>query len=89
MPICDPSLGEIVWRELDIDPVTHQDADAISTHAAGDRRQHNVLAVVYPHLKKSVRLFVDNNTRQFDQFFFHLVTCIRLVLFKSKDGRHH
>ena len=46
MPVRDPSLRQIVWREFDIDAVAHQDADAVAAHAARDRGEHHVLGVI-------------------------------------------
>jgi hypothetical protein len=69
----DASLRKVVRRKLDVDAVAHQDANAVSTHAAGYRREDKVVGVVDLHLKESVRLFIHDNTREFDQFFFHLV----------------
>jgi len=74
MPVCNSSLRQIIWRELDIDAVAHQDADAVSSHTPRDRREDNVLTIVDLNFKKCVRLFVYDNASQFDQFFFHLRT---------------
>jgi len=30
----DTAFAEIIWRELDIDAVAHQDTDAVSAHAS-------------------------------------------------------
>ncbi len=72
MALCYAALREIIRRKLDIDPVSHQDTDPVSTHTAGDRREDNMLAVLDLDLKKRVGLFVYNNAFEFDQFFFHL-----------------
>ena len=77
MPVGDPSLRQIVWRQLDIHAVAHQDADAVAAHAARDGGEHHMLGVVDLHLKKGVWLFVDDNAIDFDQFFFHSVPFLK------------
>ena len=59
MPVGNAALGEVVGRELDVDAVAHQDAYAVSAHAARDRGEHDMLALGDLYLEKCVRLFVD------------------------------
>jgi hypothetical protein len=84
VPVRYTSFREVVRRKLYVNAVAHQDANAVSTHAAGYRREDKVVGVVDLHLKESVRLFIHDNTREFDQFFFHLVlvSCV----FAQKTG---
>lgn len=71
MPICDAALGQVVWREFDVDAVAHQDADAVAAHAARDRREHHVLGIIKLHFEKCVRLFINDDAGHFYKFFFH------------------
>jgi hypothetical protein len=34
MSVSDPPFCKVVWRQFDIHPVAHQDADAVSPHPA-------------------------------------------------------
>jgi len=58
----DPSLREIIRRQFDIYTIAHQDTNAISSHAARDRREDNMLAVIDLYLEESVGLFVHYDT---------------------------
>jgi hypothetical protein len=62
MSVRDSSLREIVRRELYVDTITHQDTNAVSPHAARDRCEDDMLAIVDLYLKKSVWLFVHYDT---------------------------
>ena len=79
MTVRDTSFCKVVRREFDVDAVAHQDADTITTHAAGDRGEDNVVSIVYLYLKVGVRLLVDHDTSHLNKFFFHtlsLLVCI-------------
>lgn len=61
MPVCDPSLGEIVRRELNVDTIAHQDANSVAPHAARDRREDNMFRIVDLYFKESIRLLVHDD----------------------------
>lgn len=71
MSVSYSALCQVVGREFHINAVTHQDADAVSAHAAGDSGKYNMVAVIYLYLKISVWLFIDNNAPKGNKFFFH------------------
>ena len=83
MPISNAAFGEIVGGKFNVDSVAHEDTNAISAHSAGYRRQVDMLAVVDLYLEEGIRLFVHYGTREFDQFFFHLV-----ISFDSRAKQH-
>ena len=71
MSVCNAPLGQVVGREFNIDPVTHQDADPVAAHTARDRGEHHMLGVVQLYLEKCIWLLVDHDTCHFNKFFFH------------------
>ena len=60
MAVGDTAFCEVVRGKFDVNTVAHQDANAVSAHAARDGRENDVVAVVDLDLKISVRLFVDD-----------------------------
>src|SRR6185436_13103522 len=38
----DAAAGQVIRRELDLDPVTREDADVVLAHLPGDRGEHAV-----------------------------------------------
>ena len=72
VPVRNSAFRQIIGRELDVDSITHQDTYTVTTHAARDGREDDMLTVLDLYLKERVRLFVYNHTRQFNQFFFHI-----------------
>ncbi len=72
MTVCNAALGQVVRRQLNIDTVTHQDADAVAAHAARYGREHHMLSIVDLDLEIRVWLFVHNYTGHFYEFFFHV-----------------
>src|SRR5439155_15321797 len=45
VPERDAPAGEVVGRDLDLDPITGGDADVVHPHLAGDVREHLVPVV--------------------------------------------
>src|SRR5918996_2212569 len=64
----DPSAVEIVRRELDLDPVTRQDADVVTPHLAGDVSE-DFVPVVELDLEHRVREGLDDLALHLDLFF--------------------
>ena len=73
MSVCNSPLRKIVGRELDVDAVAHQDADAVAAHTARDSGENDMLALLYLYFEKCIGLFVDYDPSHFYKFFFHLV----------------
>src|SRR4030095_2203838 len=71
MSVRNATFCQIVGGQFEIDAVAHQYPDAITAHATGNRGEHEMVSVVYLHFEVRVRLFVDNNADEFDQFLFH------------------
>src|SRR5215211_2882213 len=64
MSVGNAPAGEVVGRELDLDPVAREDADVVLAHLSGDLRQHLVPAV---------DLDAEHRARQgLDDLAFHL-----------------
>jgi hypothetical protein len=70
--ICDAALCQVVRGKLNVNPITHQNADPIPAHSTGNGREHHVIGIVYLDLEICVRLLINDYTSHFDQFFFHL-----------------
>ena len=67
--ISDSAAGQVVRRHLDGDAIAHEDADAILSHLAGNRGEHDVFAVVETHFEEGVGLLIDNRALRRDQIF--------------------
>ena len=62
VPIRDTTLCQVIWRKFYVDAIAHQNPNTVPTHAARDRRKHDMLAVLDLHFEKSVRLLIDHHT---------------------------
>jgi|SRR6516164_5290598 len=58
--VSDPATGEVIRRHFDNYAVTDKNADAMPSQLAGNRGQHDMLAVVEADFEECVRLFVNN-----------------------------
>src|SRR5882724_571188 len=65
----DPTLGEVVGREFDRDPVAGQDADVVLAHAAGDVGEYH-MAVVQFDAEGGVGKGLHHLAFHLDAFFF-------------------
>ena len=69
--IRDAASGQVVRRELDLDPVSGEDPDVVHPHLPGDVRQHFV-AVLELHPKHGVREWLDDRPLHEDRIVFGL-----------------
>lgn len=58
--ISDAAPRQVVGRHLYSDTIADEDADAIFSHLAGNRGEHDVFTVVETDFEEGVGLFVDN-----------------------------
>src|SRR5215218_5483798 len=73
VPIRDPAAIEVVRRQLDLDPVTGQDADVVTPHLARDVTQ-DIVPVVQLHLEHRVWEGLDDLALHLDLLFLgHVV----------------
>src|SRR5439155_18250056 len=68
-PTCDPAAGQIVRRQLDLDPVTGKNADEVHAHLAAHVGEHPV-AVLQLHAEHRVRQGLDHGALDLDRVFF-------------------
>src|SRR5690242_12192792 len=64
----DPSLGEIIGRQLDGDAIAGEDADAILLHLAGGIGE-GLMAIVETNAEPRVRQELGHHAVEFDQVF--------------------
>ncbi len=55
----DAAARQIIGRHLYAHAITHQDAYSVLAHLAGNRRQHDVRAVIQFDFKEGVGLLID------------------------------
>src|SRR4051794_31738445 len=67
--IRDPTLGQIVWRHLDLHLVAGQDADVVLAHAARNMCDHH-MAVLELHAEHRVGKRLENRAFHFDDIVF-------------------
>ena len=68
MAVDDPGAVEIVWRDLDADPIPRQDPDPEPPHLARDVPE-DFVAVVQLHPEHRVRERLDHLAFEFDLLF--------------------
>ena len=68
MTVGDATLGEIIGRHFQHDPVSRKDADEVQTHFSGNVGEHSV-AVVEFDSEHGVRKQFDDLSRYFDSVF--------------------
>ena len=68
MPVDDPRAVEIVWRDLDANPIPRQDPDPEAAHLPGDVPEDHVV-VVELHPEHCVRESLDDLALELDLFF--------------------
>src|ERR1043166_5258909 len=72
-PVRDAAAGQIVRRQLHLDPVTGQDPDEVHPHLAAHVRQH-AMAVLQLHAEHRVGERLHHRALDLDRVFFrHLV----------------
>ena len=69
IPPDDPSLVEIVGRELDGHLIAGKDADKIHSQLAADMSK-NLMSVVQSNLKHCIRQFLDYSSFNFNNISF-------------------
>src|SRR5262245_56667444 len=67
----DATAGQVVRRELHLDPVAGEDADVVHPHLAGDVREH-LVAVVELDAEHGVRQRLDDRAFEHDRVFHRL-----------------
>jgi len=65
----DAAFGQVVWRELQRDPVAIHHLDAIAPESSGHGRQHGFAYVEFDRKHSGLELF-DDLTHYFDGVFF-------------------
>src|SRR5437879_2997916 len=75
-PICDPAAGQIVRRQLDLDPVTGKNADEVHAHLAAYVGEHPV-AVLQLHAEHRVRQGLDHGALDLDRVLFGHAAVLR------------
>src|SRR6266403_1569665 len=75
-PICDPAAGQVVGRQLDLDPVTGKDADEVHAHLAAHVGEHPV-AVLQLHAEHRVRQGLDHGALNLDRILFGHAAVLR------------
>src|SRR5437667_288698 len=68
-PVCDPAAGQVVRRQLDLDPVTGKNTDEVHAHLAAHVGEHPV-AVLQLHAEHRVRQGLDHGALDLDRVFF-------------------
>ena len=69
--IGDATTGEVVGRELHLDPVAGEDADVMHAHLPGDMGQ-NLVAIFEFDAEHCVRQRLDHRPLEDDRIFFWL-----------------
>jgi hypothetical protein len=64
-PVGDPTLGQIVWREFNFDPITWKDSDEIRPKLPADVGT-NSMAIFEFNDEQRVRQRLDNRPFDFD-----------------------
>ena len=64
-PVGDPTLGQIVWREFNFDPITWKDSDEIRPKLPADVGP-NSMAIFEFNNEQRVRQRLDNRPFDFD-----------------------
>ena len=64
-PVGDPTLGQIVWREFDLHPITWKDSDEIRPKLPADIGT-NPMAIFEFNDERCVRQWLDHGTFDFD-----------------------
>src|SRR6185503_17364128 len=70
----DAAAVEVVGGELDLDPVSRQDADVVAPHLARDVAEH-LVPVVELDLEHGVREGLDDLALHLDLFFLRQTAC--------------
>lgn len=68
-PLDDAAMREVVWRELDDDPIARQNANPVHAHAAGNVREHFVRALNL-NPEHGIREVLLYRARQLDRVLF-------------------
>src|SRR5690606_19026699 len=74
----DATLGEVVGRHLDLDPVAGQDADVVLAHPPGEVRD-DLVAVLQLHPEHRVRERFGDRAFEFDDVVFRHSSCLPWV----------
>ena len=61
VPVSDPPLGKIIWRQFEADTVAHQNTDEVFPHLAGNLGQHDVVGAIEANLEKRVGLLINDD----------------------------
>src|SRR5687768_9552246 len=67
-PVGDPATGEVVWGQLDLDPVAGEDADEVHAHLAGHVRE-DAMPVLEFDPEHRVRQWLDHRSLDLDCIF--------------------
>src|SRR5687767_5630096 len=81
----DPAAGQVVWRQLDADAVTGQDADEVHAQLAADVGEHP-MAVLQLDREHGVRERLDDRPLDFDRVTLGHRRCASLSHAQCRSG---
>ena len=70
VPVSDPTAGQVIWREFDLDPVSRQDTDVVHPHLPTNVGEDLLAGVEFDSEHHARELF-DDLSFDLDALFFY------------------